>query len=159
MKIERVLASEARRLLKEKKILHIEDYRTKLEQHIGREINCLIDNCYDTARIATEHVESMIGAMKAQTLREAFVKLTEEYAELSCWRNRSTDLINFHKKLSEFYQVIEQDDKDQKQQNLVREIKTLSLKLEKRVISVFGDEPRAVLLKSSNNQPDRKEKF
>lgn len=141
IRFEQILAAEARRLVKERKILRVEDYKTKMEQQIEREISCLLDRCYDTARISTEHVERIIGVLNANRLREVFVKLTEDYAELSRRQHESTELIGFIKKLSEFTQAIELDSKDQNQQKLASEIKTVSKKLKKRVKGLFGVDP------------------
>lgn len=156
--IEQILAAEARRLLKERKVLRVEDYKTKMEQQMEREISCLLDRCYDTARISTEHVERIIGAFNANKMREAFVSLTEEYAELSRWKHESTELISFIKKMSAFNQVIEQDSKDQKQQALTLEIKAISKKLEKRIKDLLGVDPHPVRDPISKAKQSSKEK-
>jgi hypothetical protein len=124
--LEQALAAEARRFLKERKVLPVEDYTAKMEQQIEREINGLLDRCYETARISTEHVERMIGELKADQLRKAFVNLTEEYAEIRRWRHDSTALTSFSQKLSEFSQMIEHHRKDLDQQELTLETKNSS---------------------------------
>lgn len=141
IRFEQILAAEARRLLKERKILRVEDYKTKMQQQIEREISCLLDRSYDAARISTEHVERIIGVLNANRLREVFVKLTEEYAELSRRQHESTELIGFIKKMSEFTQAIELDSKDQKQQKLASEIKAVSKEMKKRFKGLFGVDP------------------
>jgi hypothetical protein len=156
--IEQVLAAEARRLLKERKVLRVEDYKTKMEQQLEREISCLLDRCYDTARISTEHMERILGTLNASRMREAFVNLTEEYAELSRWKHESTKLISFIKKMSEFNQVIEQDSKDQKQQALTLEIKAISEKIEKQIINLFGVDPHSMREPTSKAKQSSKEK-
>ena len=99
-----------------------------------------------------------MDAFNANRLRKAFVNLTEEYAELSRWKHESTELISFIKKMSEFNQVIEQDSKDQKQQDLTLEIKVISKKLEKRVRSLFGVDPQSMREVESNDKQSSQEK-
>ena len=139
IKLERILAAEAQRLFKERKNLRVDDYKAKLEQHLGREISCSLDMCYEKARISTEHVERIVGAPNKR-LREAFINLSKEYAELNKWKQESTKLKNFMKKLSELSRIIEQGSESQVQQDLALELKDLSKRLEKQfkvVSSIF----------------------
>jgi len=114
-KIEKALLKEVQRLFEQKKDLYVEAYKIKIEEQVVKEINYLIDKCYDAARISMEYAERMLNGYNTKKLREAFANLTKEYTALSRWKSESNELTAFIKKLSEFYQIIEKDDPDKKQ--------------------------------------------
>mgnify|MGYP000870295800 CR=1 FL=1 len=135
--IERILYEEARRLIAERKDLYVDVYRQKIEQQIIRELRYLIEQCYDVARISTEHAEGILNTFTAKKLREAFTGLMNEYAELNLREHESECLSAFIEKLSEFHQVIERGFSrvGQRHHELVVEVKTISEKIEKRFAS------------------------
>lgn len=135
--IERILYEEARQLIAERKDLYADVYRQKIEQQIIRELRYLIEQCYDVARISTEHAEGILNTFAAKKLREAFTGLMNEYAELNLREHESERLSAFIEKLSEFHQVIERGFSrvGQKHHELVVEVKTISEKIEKRFAS------------------------
>jgi UDP-N-acetylglucosamine:LPS N-acetylglucosamine transferase len=137
--MEQVLFEEARQLIVEQKSLHVDAYRQKMEQQIIREFHYLIERCYDVARISTEHAESILTGQNTKKLREAFINLTSEYATLNFRGRKSDHLAAFIERLSEFRQVIEQgfSDADQRQHELIGEVKALFEKIEKRFKNFF----------------------
>lgn len=155
MKVGNVLVLEARRLFKQKKIFYIVNYKKIREQQVKREASHLLNNCYDTVRITLEHVERILGATNTKKQRAAFVKLTREYGESICWKHAPAEAINFIKKISEFYQILEQDCQDRDLKNLIIEIKTISRNLENRVERLFGIDSGDLPVKSSKNQLKR----
>ena len=159
--IEQILFKEAQRLFEKQKTLSVEVYKVKIKQQIVGEINCLIDRCYDAARISTEHAERILNVSNTRRLREAFVNLTNEYAALSHWKRNSDDLFEFIKKLAEFYQVVEQEffDMDKKQHELVLEIKNVSEKLEKRFRKLFGVDPQSLRTLHHKKQKSSEDNF
>lgn len=137
--MERILFEEARKLIAEQKSLHVDAYRQKIERQITREFRYLIQQCYDVARISTEHAEGVLNGQNTKKLREAFTNLMGEYATLNLWEWKSDHPAAFIEKLSEFYQVIEQEfsDAGQRQHELVAEVKGVFEKIEKRFRSRF----------------------
>lgn len=139
-KMEQILLAEAKHLLKEQKKLHVDTYKLKIEQQIMQEFCYLVDRCYDVARIATEHAESVLNGPNTKKLREAFCNLMDEYAAIDLMKRDLDKLVKFIGKLSEFSQVIERGflDVDQKQHELVLEVKVVSERIEKQLKNVFG---------------------
>ena len=137
--MERILYEEARQLIAERKDLYVDVYRQKIEQQIIRELRYLIEQCYDVARISTEHAEGILNTFNAKKLREAFTGLMNEYAALNVWEHESDRLSAFIEKLSEFHQVIERGFSrvGQRHHELVVEVKAISEKIEKRFASRF----------------------
>ncbi len=138
IKVEKALASDARRLFKQKKIMHNVNYKKKMEQHIECEASHLLDTCYDTGRITLEHVERILGAANTKNLRAAFLKLTREYGEFSCWKHAPDEVIAFIKKISEFYQILEHDGQNQDLKNLILEIRAIYRNMENRLERLLG---------------------
>ncbi len=137
--MEQILFEEARQLIAEQKSLHVDVYRQKFEQQIIREFRYLIEQCYDVARISTEHAESILNSQNTKILREAFTNLMGEYAILNLWERKLDHLVAFIEKLSEFQQVIEREfsDAGQRQHELVAEVKGVFEKIEKRFKNRF----------------------
>jgi hypothetical protein len=100
-------------------------------------------------------VERILGATNTKKQRAAFVKLTREYGESICWKHAPAEVIKFIKKISEFYQILEQDCQDRDLKNLIIEIKTISRNLENRVERLFGIDSGDLPVKSSKNQLKR----
>jgi len=132
--MERILFEEARQLIAARKSLQVDAYRQKIEQQISREVRYLIEWCYDVARISTEHAEGILNSQNTKILREAFIRLTGEYAILNFRERKSDRLDAFIEKLSLFKQVIEREfsEAGQRQHALVAEVKVMYQKIEKR---------------------------
>jgi len=137
--MERILYEEARHLIAEQKILHIDVYKQKVEQQITREFRYLIQQRCDVARISTEHAEGILNGQNTKKLREAFANLMGEYAILNLWERKSDRLAAFIEKLSEFHQTIERgfSEAGRTQHELVAEVRAMFEKIEKRFKSPF----------------------
>lgn len=137
--MERILFEEARQLIAERRSLHVDAYRQKIEQQVAREFRYLVKWSYDVARISTEHAEGILNTQNTRRLRQAFASLMGKYATLNLWERKSDHLAAFIEKLSEFRQAIERgfSDAGQMQHELVAEVKAVSEKIEKRLKSLF----------------------
>ncbi|MEN6473493.1 MAG: glycosyltransferase [Syntrophaceae bacterium] len=137
--MEQILIEEARQLIAEQKILRVDLYRQRAEQHIMREFHYLIERCYEVARISTEHAQVFLSDPNIQTLQEAFGSLMDEYASLNLSKGEVDRLPAFIEKLSEFRKVIESgfSDADQKQHALASEVRMVSDNLQERFKSGF----------------------
>jgi len=132
--MERILFEETRQLIAERKQQYVDAHRQKIKQQILREFRYLIEQCYDVARISTEHAEGILNSFNAKNLREAFTGLMNEYAALNLRENEPDRLSAFIDKLSEFHQVIESvfSKVGQRPHELVVEVKAMSEKIKKR---------------------------
>jgi len=137
--IEHILFEEARHLISQKRYLHADIYKQRVEQQVVREIRYLIERCYDVARIATEHSEGILNGENTKLLRKAFTNLMGEYAAFNLRKCDQRSLAAFNEKLSEYHQVIEQgfSDVGKRRHELVAEIKAVSEKLETRFRNGF----------------------
>ncbi len=138
--MEQILFAEALQLIAEQKSLYVDAYKQKLEQQIRLEFRYWVDRCCDVARISTEHAESILDGQNAKKLREALTKLMDEYATIGLRECEPEQLVEFIKKLSEFYQVIERgfSAAGHRQHELVLEVKAVSEKIKKQLKSFLG---------------------
>ena len=138
--MEQILFAEALQLIAEQKSLYVDAYKQKLEQQIRLEFHYWVDRCCDVARISTEHAESILDGQNTIKLREALTKLMDEYATIGLRECEPEQLVEFIKKLSEFYQVIERgfSAAGHRQHELVLEVKAVSEKTKKQFKSFFG---------------------
>ena len=138
--MEQILLAEALQLIAEQKSLYVDAYKQKLEQQIRLEFRYWVDRCCDVARISTEHAESILGGQNTNKIREALTNLMDEYATIDLREREPEQLVEFIKKLSEFYQVIEWgfSAAGHRQHELVLEVKAVSEKIEKQLKSFFG---------------------